>query len=74
MSLKKGNYTKLLPDNDDKLDIKNALLALDLVITRLAKVPQEKNNSIEGTGLQFKTIKKKKINKGVLVNSKKNKI
>ena len=81
LSLKKGNYTKLLPDNDDKLDIKNALLALkrsgDYTFSQGAVSRENKIIAIEGTkgtDAMLKTIKKrKKINKGVLVKFPKKK-
>ena len=81
LSLKKGNYTKYQPDKDDKLDIKNALLALkrsgDYTFSQGAVSRENKIIAIEGrkgTDAMLKNIKReKKKNKGVLVKFPKKK-
>ena len=80
LSLSRGNYSKYKPDKKDKIDIKNALMALNKsnqlnhiqgVISRDNLVILEKK---EGTQKMIKKIKKiKNINKGVLVKFPKKK-
>jgi len=81
LTLKKGDYSKIKPNREDKIDIKKAITTLNKLgkynFSQGAVVRNRKVVAIEGMGLTEKLLKKRKcinfINKGVLVKFPKKK-
>ena len=81
LTLKKGNYSKIKPDREDKVDINKAIKTLNKLgkytFSQGTVVRNEKVIAIEGKGGTQKMLKscknKKFINKGVLVKYPKKK-
>ena len=81
MTLKKGNYSRIIPNKEDKIDIKKAIIILSRLgkynfsqgaVVRNAKVVAVEGRS--GTHKMLKKCKSKKFrNKGVLVKFPKKK-